>query len=213
MFPLIVLVVPLIYGYNKKKRKTEEQLLSNMTKRALEESLKRLLLKKPLTKITINDLTTDCGISRMTFYYHFKDIYDLVEWVCLEESTRALQGKKTSGDWQEGLLQIFEAVYENKAFIMNAYSSLHREQIENFLFRLTHDLIMGVVEEQSIGTSITQAQKNFIADFYKYSFVGIMLDWIRQGMKDDYTSICDNMYTTIQGNITNSIKNFTNVSK
>lgn len=35
MFPLIVLVVPLIYGYNKKKRKTEEQLLSNMTKRAL----------------------------------------------------------------------------------------------------------------------------------------------------------------------------------
>ena len=54
----------------------------------------------------------------MTFYYHFKDIYDLVEWVCLEESTHALQGKKTSGDWQEGLLQIFEAVYENKAFIM-----------------------------------------------------------------------------------------------
>lgn len=213
MFPLIVLVVPLIYGYNKKKRKTEEQLLSNMTKRALEESLKRLLLKKPLTKITINDLTTDCGISRMTFYYHFKDIYDLVEWVCLEESTRALQGKKTSSDWQEGLLQIFEAVYENKAFIMNAYSSLHREQIENFLFRLTHDLIMGVVEEQSIGTSINQAQKNFIADFYKYSFVGIMLDWICQGMKSDYASICQNMCTTLHGNISNSIKNFTKSTK
>ena len=158
-------------------------------------------------------LPTDCGISRMTFYYHFKDIYDLVEWVCLEESTRALQGKKTSGDWQEGLLQIFEAVYENKAFIMNAYSSLHREQIENFLFRLTHDLIMGVVEEQSIGTSITQAQKNFIADFYKYSFVGIMLDWICQGMKSDYASICQNMCTTLHGNISNSIKNFTKSTK
>ena len=194
-------------------KETEELHLSNITKHALGESLKRLLLKKPLTKITINDLTTDCGISRMTFYYHFKDIYDLVEWACLEESTRALQGKKTYNTWQEGLLQIFEAVYENKAFIMNAYNSLSREQIENFLFRLTHDLIMGVVEERSVETSITEAQKNFIADFYKYSFVGIMLDWIRQGMKDDYTSICDNMCTTIQGNITNSIKNFTNVSK
>ena len=72
---------------------------------------------------------------------------------------------------------------------------------------------MGVVLEQSKETALSDAQKNFIADFYKYSFVGIMLDWIRQGMKDDYTSICDNMYTTIQGNITNSIKNFTNVSK
>ena len=52
--------------------------MSQITKRALEQSLKNLLLKKPLTKITINDIAEDCGINRMTFYYHFKDIYDLV---------------------------------------------------------------------------------------------------------------------------------------
>ena len=187
--------------------------MSNITKRALAESLKKLLLKKPLTKITINDLTADCGISRMAFYYHFKDIYDLVEWTCLEESTRALQGKKTYATWQEGLLQIFEAVYENKPFIINAYNAVSREQIENFLFQLTHDLIMGVVEEQSKETILTKEQKNFIADFYKYSFVGIMLDWIRQGMKADYTVIWKNMCITLHGNITNSIQNFTKHNK
>ena len=53
--------------------------MSQITKRALEASLKNLLLQKPLNKITINDITEDCGINRMTFYYHFKDIYDLVE--------------------------------------------------------------------------------------------------------------------------------------
>lgn len=94
--------------------------MTNATKLALEESLKHLLLKKPLDKITINDLTTDCGISRMTFYYHFKDIYDLVEWCCLEDARIALQGKKTSSTWHEGLLQIFDAVMENKPFILNA---------------------------------------------------------------------------------------------
>ena len=66
--------------------------MSNTTKRALENSLKQMLLKKPLDKITISDLTDDCGISRMAFYYHFKDIYDLVEWSCMEDATRALQG-------------------------------------------------------------------------------------------------------------------------
>lgn len=80
--------------------------MTNATKAALEASLKKLLLKKPLDKITINDLTTDCGISRMAFYYHFKDIYDLVEWSCLEDATQALQGKKTYETWQEGLQQI-----------------------------------------------------------------------------------------------------------
>lgn len=107
--------------------------MSSITKKALMESLKKLMLQKPLNKITINDLTADCGISRMAFYYHFRDIYDLVEWACLEESTKALQGKKTYETWQEGLLQIFEAVYENKPFIINAYHAVSREQIENYL--------------------------------------------------------------------------------
>lgn len=70
--------------------------MSQITKRALEASLKNLLLQKPLNKITINDITEDCGINRMTFYYHFKDIYDLVEWACLEDATKALEGKKTA---------------------------------------------------------------------------------------------------------------------
>ena len=42
----------------------------------------------------------------MTFYYHFKDIYDLVEWICYEDAAQALQGKKTYDTWQEGLLQV-----------------------------------------------------------------------------------------------------------
>lgn len=69
--------------------------MSQITKRALERSLKNMLLKKPLTKITVGDIADDCGINRMTFYYHFKDIYDLVEWSCLEDAKRALDEKKT----------------------------------------------------------------------------------------------------------------------
>lgn len=154
--------------------------MPNTTKAALEESLKRLLLKKPLDKITITDITTDCGISRMAFYYHFKDIYDLVEWSCVEDGKKALQGKKTSESWTEGLTQIFEAVLENKPFIMNVYRNVDRERIENYLFKLTYDLIVGVVEEKSKGLNITEEDKKFIADFYKYGFVGIMLEWIRE---------------------------------
>lgn len=62
--------------------------MSQITKRALEESLKKMLLKKPVNKITISDITEDCGINRMTFYYHFKDLYDLVEWSCVEDAAR-----------------------------------------------------------------------------------------------------------------------------
>ena len=182
--------------------------MTNITKYALEASLKKLLQPKPLDKVTINDLTSDCGISRMAFYYHFKDIYDLVEWVCLEDAKKALQGKKTYDTWQEGLLHIFEEIIQNKQFILNVYHSLSREQIENYLFEMTFSLLMGVVEEKSAGLEISEEQKKFIADFYKYSFVGIMLDWIKRGMKEDYRELTEKISTTLSGNITNSISNF-----
>lgn len=179
------------------------------TKQALEDSLKKLLLQKPLDKITINDLTSDCGISRMAFYYHFKDIYDLVEWSCLEDATVAIQGKKTYSDWQEGLLQIFEAVYENKPFVLNAYRSIQKEQTENYLYHLTYTLIEGVVEEQAADAALSAEDKAFIGHFYKYSFVGVMLDWIEQGMKENYQEVVEKICTVMQGNIKNSIRNFT----
>ena len=182
--------------------------MPNTTKAALEESLKRLLLKKPLDKITITDITTDCGISRMAFYYHFKDIYDLVEWSCVEDGTKALQGKKTSESWTEGLTQIFEAVLENKPFIMNVYRNVDRERIENYLFKLTYDLIVGVVEEKSKGLNITEEDKKFIADFYKYGFVGIMLEWIREGMKENIEDLVRMMDLTLHDTVTTSIHNF-----
>ena len=179
--------------------------MNNITKNALEESLKKFLLQKPLDKITISDLTTDCGISRMAFYYHFKDIYDLVEWSCIEDASRALQGKKTYDTWQEGLQQIFEAVLENKPFILNVYRSVKREQVENYLYSLTYQLIEGVVEEQS--EKVTEEQKKFIADFYKYSFVGVMLDWIKRGMKEAPEEIANMVCVTMHGNIGNSLRN------
>ena len=109
--------------------------MANTTKLALEAALKKELLTKSLDKITINELAEDCGISRMAFYYHFKDIYDLVEWVCVEDGTKALQGKKTYENWQEGFCQIFEAVQENKPFIMNVYRCVDRQKIESYLDR------------------------------------------------------------------------------
>ena len=182
--------------------------MSQVTKYAIEASLKKLLLRKPLDKITISDITEDCGISRMTFYYHFKDIYDLVEWICLEESRRALEDKKTYDTWQQGFLQILEAVRDNKPFILNVYHSVSREQIELYLYKLTYDLLINVVEEKSQGMSIRPEDKQFIADFYKYAFVGLTLDWVRHDMKEDPQVMIDHLTKLVTGNITTALDRY-----
>ncbi|WP_195199222.1 TetR/AcrR family transcriptional regulator [Faecalispora jeddahensis] len=182
--------------------------MSQITKRALEESLKRMLLKKPVNKITILDITEDCGISRMTFYYHFKDIYDLIEWSCVEDAAKALDGKKTYDTWQQGFLQIFQAVLENKPFIQNVYQSVSREQVENYLYTLTYRLLIGVVEEKAAGMDVRDTDKEFIANFYKFAFVGLMLDWIKDGMKKDPQQIIDRLSILIEGEITRALDRY-----
>ena len=182
--------------------------MAQMTKRALEASLKNLLLQKPLNKITINDITEDCGISRMTFYYHFKDIYDLVEWSCMEDAARALEGKKTYDTWQEGFLNIFRAVQANKPFVMNVYRSVSRERVEQYLKPLIHSLILGVIEEKSAEMAVSEADKSFIAYFYEYAFIGIMLDWISENMKGDPEIIVERTSKLIHGSIIRALNAF-----
>lgn len=182
--------------------------MSQVTKRALEQSLKNLLLKKPLTKITINDIAEDCGINRMTFYYHFKDIYDLVEWSCLEDARRALEQKKTHDTWQQGLLQIFQAVRDNRPFILNVYRCVHREQVEKYLEPLVDNLVMGVLNEESAGITVREEDKAFITQVYSYILVGLMLDWIKDDMREEPKEIVERLDRLIDGSMEEALRRF-----
>ena len=177
--------------------------MSQVTKRALEQSLKNLLLKKPLTNIT-----DDCGINRMTFYYHFKDIYDLVEWSCLEDAKRALDEKKTYDTWQQGLLQIFKAVQENKPFILNVYRCVHREQVEKYLQPLVDQLLLNVINEEAAGITVRDEDKQFIAQVYSYMFIGLMLDWIKDDMREDPQQIVEKLSKLIKGSVSVALSRF-----
>ena len=54
---------------------------SNITKKALATALKDLMSEMSFEKITISDICEKCDMNRKSFYYHFKDKYDLVNWI------------------------------------------------------------------------------------------------------------------------------------
>ena len=180
--------------------------MAHTTKRTLSETLKKILQEKSLDKVTVVDIVEASAINRQTFYYHFKDIYDLVEWSCLEDAQKALKEKKTYDTWQEGLLQIFYAVRENKPFIMNVYHCVDRAQVEKYLTPLTDELLMGVIEEKSRGVQVRSEDKEFIARIFSYCFIGMMLDWIRDDMKEQPEIIVDKLALVLKDAVTNAIE-------
>jgi probable dihydroxyacetone kinase regulator len=183
-----------------------------ITKRAIAQSLKDIAVEYPLSRITIKQIAEKCGVNRQTFYYHFRDIYDLVEWIYAREAARALSGRKTYATWQEGYLRIFEYVFANRQFVTRTFHSLSREHLERFLYGQTYNLLIEVIDEKAaeleISRRVRKDDKAFIAHFYKYSFVGLMLDWIDNGMKEEPQMIVDRVGTLIQGDIEKALQSF-----
>lgn len=175
------------------------EVVSQTTKRALEASLKKLLLQKPLNKITINDITEDCGVNRMTFYYHFKDIYDLVDWILAEDAAKAMEGRRGFGTWSEAYLDVLRQLQDNKTLVLNVYRSVGREQVEQYLYRLLDPILKDFADRECHDITVQDADKQFVVDFYKYALVGMTLEWTRRDMKGDPKKMVERVSTMIHG--------------
>ena len=180
---------------------------SDATKQALANALKQLLQKKQITKITINDITETCGISRMTFYYHFKDIYDLADWTLQEALHAAIADNRTHENWQQGFLNLLVVLKEHQSLILNAYYAIDREQVERYMRREVEELLLPVVKEQAEGLKISAQGKRRVAAFYSYAFMGVVMEWIQRNMAASPQEIAETTAAMIRGDFRNSLEN------
>lgn len=181
--------------------------MSNITKKAIAMSLKKIMQNKPLDKITVKEITADCGVNRQTFYYHFTDIFKLIEWIFKEEAIENISEYKSYATWQKGFLMIFEYVKVNLKFCTNCFNSAGRDYLERFLYSATFDLLYGVVTEVAGDRNIKDEDLGFIANFYTYAFIGIMASWIRNKANEDPSKIINDINRLIEGDIYKAIKN------
>lgn len=177
------------------------------TKKAIGYAFKELLLEKPFNKISVNDITDKCGINRQTFYYHFCDIRDLVEWICVEDAENALKDNRTYKNWVDGFLAIFDLLKKDRIFVLNIYKNAHRDLLENYLHKVTYDLLLNVVNEKAVNYLVREDDKEAIANFYKFGFVGIVLEWVENDMRQDVTEIVNQLAYLIHGTLDTALAN------
>ena len=91
---------------------------SDQTKHMLTASLKKIMAQKPLNKISIREICEDCGVNRQTFYYHFNDIYDQLEWMFKQEEASFIKDNDDMLIWQDCLMRMFQYLEENRAVCM-----------------------------------------------------------------------------------------------
>lgn len=181
---------------------------SHLTKTALAHSLKGLMEQTPLNKITVKHLVNDCGVNRQTFYYHFQDIYALLGWIYETEAVESIHAYRSYDTWTEGFYKFFCYIENNKAFCCNTLESLGRSHLDGYLYQVTHDLIMGVIDELACGVKVRGEDKEFIANFYTLAFTGLIIQWMRNDMKEPAKQIIDKLSELIEGNVLRALHKY-----
>ncbi|GKX29706.1 TetR family transcriptional regulator [Vallitalea longa] len=182
--------------------------MSKTTKKAMASTLKRMMESTPFDKISVVNLVEECGINRQTFYYHFQNIYELLGWIYKNEALKKIKDYKSYDTWQEGLLIIFSYVKDNAKFCLNTFNSVGREHLNDFLYNITFKILVDIVKEITADKNIKEEELKFVADFYSFAVIGILTNWMKEGMKQEPKEIVNNVNKLIEGNADRILKNF-----
>lgn len=171
------------------------------TKRLLANSLKELLEHKTLDKITVKEIVERCGVNRQTFYYNFQDIYDLIEWIFNEETERLLGERPEDADWKEDLHRIVSYLQENENLVWNVMRSVNRVNLEQFLKAEFTPTITEIVHRKTEGKNVPQENIDFIINVYTLSAVGLLFNWLDEGLELDCEESLNKLICLVDGSL------------
>lgn len=155
---------------------------SNKTKQLLAKSLKELMATTPLEKISVNDIVEHAGVGRNTFYYHFQDKYDLVNWYFQIGATHFLVEQSCYSNWQAVLSGIEGYFQENKAFYTNALQYTGQNSLQEYIYNFIKTFLAQRLSERCPG--IDDAETRFIVNFIAGGVVSVLNTWVQDGMPD-----------------------------
>lgn len=156
----------------------KREVANLQTKTNIANSLKKLMKQKPLSKITVNDIITDCDVNRKTFYYHFEDINDLVKWILELEAFEVVKQFDILNNTNDVIDFVIQYVTENKHILNCAYDSIGRDELKRFFVNDFRAITKRVIDDCEAKNQlfVRSEFKEFLCDFYTEAIAGILVD-------------------------------------
>ncbi len=168
-------------------RKELQMAASELTKKAITEAFLEILTEKPLEKITVNDITSRCGINRNTFYYHYQDIPSLLENILSEAADTFVLEYPQLNSIDECLAAAMEFARANKRVIMHIFSSGSHSNISS-LWKICDHVIRKYSETVFPDAPISDSDRELFIRYHKCATFGLIIDWLQSGMDEEYVA-------------------------
>lgn len=157
--------------------------MPSSTKNAITECTIALAAKKPLKKITVNEIVKELGITRNTFYYHFHDIYDVLDSAIGEKISQFESADPANDD--KAIFDIIEFAVSYKKVWRNLYKSLGQEALQKYAVNKLHGIFLKYVKSHLKGTEISDTDLGIITAYFEEALFGVLTRWVRGESKGD----------------------------
>ena len=157
----------------------------NRTKAEIMDVFDQLLEEKPLSRITVKELTDRCGINRNTFYYHFRDIPDLLEYIVKERADEIIRNHDRLWSLVDCIQLVLQYCTAHRRAILHIYRSVRREVFVDALERLTTYAVQEYVTAVIGDLSLDPEDLRLLVRYYKCTIIGVSLDWLNNNMNYD----------------------------
>ena len=157
----------------------------NRTKDAIIEAFWDLLDERPFHKITVKDIVDRCQINRNTFYYHFHDIPELLEITVKQEADDIIRSNSQFGSHLDCVKPFVELSLRRKRALLHIYRSLQREVLLKEAERIATYAVTEYIRTAAADLMISERDNVLLIRFYKCLLIGVMLDWLDDGMQYD----------------------------
>jgi len=168
--------------------------------------MKQLMERIPFDQITTAEIIDACGISRKTFYYHFKDKYELVNWIFSEEIIDEIVNETTFENLTNCYMKFCNYILDNKKFCINAISADGQNCLIQFLYDYVKRQINILCHEAINKGILTTDDVEFLIEYYYSAFIGVLKAWIKNDLKDDPKIIINRWMSVVDQNLEHYIK-------
>ena len=182
--------------------------MSNLTKKALLQAFGELLQEKPFNKISIADLTAKCGLSRMTFYYHFNDIYELMIWGLKTQLNDVTRDLVNYDNWKTAYLRIMNFAVDRGVYIKKIFQTIKQEHLEHHLNEIAVNMVVSVIDDRRGDRPLSENDKLFTAHLCSHVLVGTLITWVNLGMKEKPEVIVKKVGCLLEGMIEKTLRGY-----
>lgn len=171
-----------------------------ITKDALANALKALLCQMPLSKISVKNITNYCNISRNTFYYHFKDKYELINWIFYSDMLENVNSFNDPGKLTESFVKVCKCLYANRKFYLACFQYVGQNSLYDYLYDFYYELwkINIDLHYTEFGLKLTEGELHIMAQMKSHALVGIISDWVKDGMHDNYMAYFEQVHSVLE---------------